>query len=217
VLGDVAAAEMLMPVDSGYALALLRDSLFQSRAQGFFLPPDFYVDRRLFTHDALHPEAYLPRFKVEYLEGIVEKIPAFIAAGSELLDSPALEGWLLSEPAVYDAAEQLEKLAATEDGITESMLEAELALFCSQLIIPRRGELIKRLLLTADYMQQIDSNDSLIQQTLATALSLVGGFLPESRHPFIRRLILDSIETARQALADGYDPRLEGVFDDDDE
>ncbi|OGT98163.1 MAG: hypothetical protein A2079_02155 [Geobacteraceae bacterium GWC2_48_7] len=217
VLGDVAAAEMLMPVDPGYALALLRDSLFQSRAQGFFLPPDFYVDRRLFTHDSLHPEAYLPRFKVEYLDGIVEKIPAFIAAGSELLDSPALEGWLLSEPAVYDAAEQLEKLAATEDGITESMLEAELALFCSQLIIPRRGELIKRLLLTADYMQQIDSNDSLIQQTLATALSLVGGFLPESRHPFIRRLILDSIETARQALADGYDPRLEGGFDDDDE
>jgi hypothetical protein len=170
-----------------------------------------------FAPDALHPEAYLPRFKVEYLEGIVEKIPGFIAAGSELLDSPALEGWLLSEPAVYDAAEQLEILAATEEGITESRLEAELSRFCNEMIIPRRGELIKRLLLAADYMQQIDSGDSLVQQTLATALSLVGGFLPEVRHPFVRRLLLDSIETARQALADGYDPRDEGGFDDDDE
>lgn len=217
VMGDVAAAEMLMPVDPGYALALLRDSLFQSRTKGFFLPPDFYVDRRLFAHDALLPEAYLPRFKVEYLEGIVEKIPAFIAAGSELLDSPALEGWLLSEPAVYDAAEQLEKFSATEESVDESRLEEVLADFCSRLIIPRRGELIKRLLLTADYMQQIDSDDSLVQQTLATALSLVGGFLPESRHPFIRRLMLDSIETARQALAGGHDPRLDGGFDDDNE
>lgn len=217
VLADIATAELLMPVDSGYALALLRDSLFQSQVRGFFLPPDFYVDRRLFAPDALHPEAYLPRFKVEYLEGIVEKIPGFIAAGSELLDSPALEGWLLSEPAVYDAAEQLEILAATEEGITESRLEAELSRFCNEMIIPRRGELIKRLLLAADYMQQIDSGDSLVQQTLATALSLVGGFLPEVRHPFVRRLLLDSIETARQALADGYDPRDEGGFDDDDE
>lgn len=217
VLADVAAAEMLMPVEPGYALALLRDSLFQSRTQGFFLPPDFYVDRRLFAPDALHPEAYLPRFRVEYLDGIVEKIPGYIAAGSELLDSPALEGWLLSEPAVYDAAEQLEKLAAAEGGITESGLEAELARFCEEMITPHRGELIKRLLLAADYMQQIDSDDSLVQQALATALSLVGGFLPESRHPFVRRLLLDSIETARQALADGYDPRLEGGFGDDDE
>jgi hypothetical protein len=70
----------------------LRDSLFQSSTQGFFLPPDFYVDRRFFSHEALHPEAYLPRFKVEYLDGIVEKIPAYIAAGSDLLDSPVLEG-----------------------------------------------------------------------------------------------------------------------------
>lgn len=217
VLGDVAAVETLMPVDSGYALALLRDSLFQSREQGFFLPPDFYVDRRFFVPDALHPEAYLPRFKVEYLDGIVEKIPGYIAAGSELLDSPALEGWLLSEPGIYEAAELLEKMAADGDGITENKLEAELTRLCAEMIIPRRGELIKRLLLAADYMQQIDSDDGLIQQTLAIALSLVGGFLPESRHPFVRRLLLDSIETARQALAEGYDPRLEGGFDDDEE
>jgi hypothetical protein len=84
------------------------------------------------------------------------------------------------------------------------------------LIIPRRAEIIKRLLLTADYLQQIDSDQAAIQQALATALSLVGGCLPDCRHPFIRRLLLDSIDAARQTLVEGYDPRLEEGFDDDE-
>jgi hypothetical protein len=85
------------------------------------------------------------------------------------------------------------------------------------LIIPRRAEIIKRLLLTADYMQQINCEERVVQKALATALSLVGGFLPESRHPFIRRLVLDSVDAARQALSEGYDLRLDEGNDDDDD
>jgi hypothetical protein len=40
--------------------------------------------------------------------------------------------------------------------------------------------------------------------------------LPDCRHPFIRRLLLDSVDAARQTLEEGYDPRLEEEFDDDD-
>ena len=218
VLADVAAGELLEPVDAGYALALLRDALYHSREQGFYLPPDFYVDMRLFSPDALQPQAYVPRFSVAHLEGIVELIPGYVAASNELLDSVCLEGWLLSEPAVYDAADRLEELAQKfDDGvIAVDALETELELFCRELVTPRRAEIIKRLLLAADYMQQTGCEDMLVQQTLATALSLVGGFLPEVRHPFIRRLILDSIETARQAMADGYDLRLEEGYDDEE-
>lgn len=217
VLKEMAAGELLEPVDPGYALSLLRDALFRSREQGYFLPPDFYVDMRLFSPDSLRPEGYVPRFSLEHLEGIVEQIPAFVATSNELLDSPALEGWLLSEPATYDAAERLDALEnnAGADGLSEAELEAELVTSCAEVITPRRAEIIKRLLLSADYMQQINSGDHLVQQTLATALSLVGGFLPEARHPFIRRLLLDSIETARQALAEGYDLRLEEGYNDE--
>lgn len=215
VLREIAAGELLEPVEPGYALALLRDALFRSREQGYYLPPDFYVDMRLFSPDALRPEAYVPRFSLTHLEGIVERIPGYVAASNELLDSASLEGWLLSEPAVYDAAERLDLLEreAGEAGIPEGELEAELARFCAELITPRRAEIIKRLLLTADFMQQTGCDERTVQHTLATALSLVGGFLPEARHPFIRRLILDSIETARQALAEGYDLRLEEGYD----
>jgi hypothetical protein len=218
VLAEVTAGELLEPVDAAYALALLRDALFRSREQGYFLPPDFYVDMRLFNPDELRPEAYIPRFSLVHLDGIVERIPAYITNSNELLDNPGLEGWLLSEPAVYDVAERLDMLEKKSGGVgpSEAELEAELLAFCTDLIAPRRAEIVKRLLLTADYLQQTGCEETVVQHTLATALSLVGGFVPEVSHPFIRRLILDSIETARQALAEGYDLRLEEGYDDEE-
>ena len=218
ILREVASGELLVPVEPGYVMALLRDGLFRSREQGHYLPPDLYVDMRLFAPDSLKPEAYIPRFNLAHLEGIVERIPGYVACSNELLDHPALEGWLLSEPSVYDAAERLNELEKQheEDGIPESELEAGLAGFCAEMISPRRAELVKRLLLTADYMQQTGADEKTVQHTLATALSLVGGFLPETSHPFIRRLILDSIETARQAMAEGYDLRMDEGYDDEE-
>lgn len=218
VLREVTAGELLDPVEESYALALLRDALSTSRKQGFYLPPDFYVDMRLFASDSLRSEAYIPRFSLVHLEGIVERIPAYIVGSGELLDTPALEGWLLSEPAMYDAAERLASLEknAPNGRIPDDQLEAELSDFCARQIVPRRAEIVKRLLLTADFLQQTGAEEQLVQHTLATALSLVGGFVPEARHPFIRRLIMDSIETARQALADGYDLRLEEGYDDEE-
>lgn len=218
ILKDVAGGELLMPVDSPYALAALRDALYLSREGGFYLPPDFYVDMRLFRPDTLKPEAYIPRFKLKYIEDIVDKIPGYVATANELLDEPGLEGWVLTETALYDVADRFSALEADggPDSVSPDALEKEIALCCDALIAPRRAEIIKRLLLTADYLQQIESDESAVQKTLATALSLVGNFLPDSRHPFVRRLILDSVDAARQTLAEGYDPRLEEGFDDDD-
>jgi hypothetical protein len=219
ILKDVISGELLQTTDPAYAIAILRDALHHSREQGFYLPPDFYVDMRLFRADSLKPEAYIPRFSLVHLDGIVEKIPAYVTGSNELLDDPCLEGWILSEPAVYDAADRFVSLEGDRgaDSVTAAALEAEISRFCDDLIIPRRAEIIKRLLLTADYMQQTGNGEQSIQKALATALSLVGGFLPESRHPFIRRLVLDSIDTARQALSEGYDVRRDEGYNDDDE
>ena len=214
VLKEVASGELLLPVEPGFALAILRDALHHSREQGFYLPPDFYVDMRLFRPDALKPEAYLPRFGLTHLDNIVEKIPGYVTGSNELLDDPGLDGWILSEAAVYDAAD---RFIALGDDVTDEALEAEISRFCDELIIPRRAEIVKRLLLTADYLQQTGSDEQAIQKVLATALSLVGGFLPDCRHPFIRRLVLDSVDTARQALSEGYDLRLDESYDDNDD
>ena len=219
ILKDVAGGEMLTPVEHDYALASLRDALYLSREGGFYLPPDFYVDMRLFRPDSLRPEAYIPRFKLKHLEDIVEKIPGYVASSNDLLDEPGLEGWVLTETALYDVADRFSALEAVggPEAVTPDALEKEISRCCDELIVPRRAEIIKRLLLTADYLQQLDGDESTVQKTLATALSLVGGFLPDCRHPFVRRLLLDSVDAARQTLAEGYDPRLEEGYDDDDE
>jgi hypothetical protein len=217
ILKDVADGEMLMPVEHDYALASLRDALHRSREGGFYLPPDFYVDMRLFRQDSLKPEAYIPRFKLKHLEDIVEKIPAHVATSNELLDQPGLEGWVLTETSLYDAADRFNAMeAAGIDTVMPEDVEREITRCCEELIVPRRADIIKRMMLTADYLQQIDGNEAAVQQTLATALSLVGGLLPDCRHPFIRRLLLDSVDAARQTLAEGYDPRLEEGYEDDD-
>ena len=219
ILKDVAGGEMLTPVAADYALASLRDALHRSRDGGFYLPPDFYVDMRLFRPDALKPEAYVPRFKLKHLEDIVEKIPSYVTTSNELLDQPGLEGWLLTESTLYDVADRFNILEATSETADAAMeaLEKEISLCCDELIVPRRADIIKRLMLAADYLQQTGSDEIAVQKTLATALSLVGGFLPDCRHPFIRRLLLDSVDAARQTLAEGYDPRLEEGYDDDDD
>lgn len=219
ILKDVAGGEMLSAVGDGYALASLRDALHRSREGGFYLPPDFYVDMRMFRPDVLKPEAYIPRFKLKHLEDIVEKIPGYVASSNDLLDEPGLEGWVLTESALYDAAERFNALeTVNETGkISDELLEKEISHCCDELIVPRRADIIKRLLLIADYLQEIESDDSSVQKILATALSLVGGFLPDCRHPFVRRLLIDSVDAARQTLAEGYDPRLEECYDDYDD
>lgn len=217
LLKEVASGSQLFPVDLEYAISILQDSLYCSREKGTYLPPDFYVDMRLFRPDFLKPKAYVPRFNISHLEGIIEKIPAYVATSNELLGEIGLEGWIISEPALYDSAEKLLALEAdnSSDTVALEALETEIVRFCAEDIFPRRGDIIKRLLLAADFMFQVGSSDTVVQQTVATALSLVGGLLPEGRHPFIRQLVFDSIDTARQALAQGYDPRLEEDFDDD--
>jgi hypothetical protein len=218
ILKDVAGGEMLMPVEHDYALASLRDALHRSREGGFYLPPDFYVDMRLFRPDSLKPEAYIPRFKLKHLEDIVDKIPGFVATSNDLFDQPGLEGWVLTEAALYDAADRYNALEAADGtgSVPPAALEIEISRCCEELIVPRRADMIKRLLLTADYLQQSEGDERVVQSTLATALSLVGCFLPDNRHPFIRRLLLDSLDAARQTLAEGYDPRLEEGYDDDE-
>lgn len=219
ILNDVSGGEMLTPVKPQYALASLRDALHLTKEAGFFLPPDFYVDMRLFRPDSLKPEAYIPRFKIKYLDNIVEKIPGFVATSNDLFDEPGLEGWVLTETYLYDVADRFSELEGDggPDAVSKEAIEKEIFRCTEELIVPRRAEIIKRLLLVADYLQQIEENEIAVQKTLATALSLVGGFLPDSRHPFIRRLLLDSIDAARQTLAEGYDPRLEEDEEDDDD
>ena len=214
-LDEVNAEEGMFPIEASYALLLLKDALHQSRELNFYLPPDLYASRYLFGSEDLRPETYLPGFPVELLDGLLDRLPSLLAGCDELLDEPFFEGWMFTEPLAYELAEPL---GQTPLGLASPETQ-QLALerFCTELLEPDKPALLRRLLLVADYMQRLNCHKRLIQKTLALGLSLSGSGKQMLQHPFTRRLAFDSIEMARQALVEGFDPRQRRGFEEDED
>lgn len=212
-LDEINAEEGLFDVTLPYAVNVLRDALLQSNEKGFYLPPDLYASRFLFEDTDLRPASYLPGFPVELLDGLLERTASLLAGCEELLDEPFFEGWLFTDPLIYELAEGLGDIPLGSCSIEAQHLVFER--FCAELIDPDKSALLRHLLLTADFMLQTDSPQRSVQKVMALGLSLAGTALPLYHHPFIRRLAFDSIEVARQALAEGYDPRRNLVQNDD--
>lgn len=213
-LDEVNADEGMFPVGAAYLVNLLKDATQQSIEQNFYLPPDLYAGRHLLGPLDLRPEQYLPSFPAELLDGLVERLASHLAESEALLEEPFFEGWLYSDQLVYELAES----AGPGELLTRAPDEQEpfLERFCTELIEPHKLGVLRRLLLNADLMQQCGAAPELVQRVLAVALSLVGAPIPLMRHPFIRRLALDSIEMARQSLDEGFDPRRQQPYDDEE-
>lgn len=214
-LDEVNAEEGLYPVSFGYAVHLIRDAWKQSIERNYYLPPDLYANRYLFGEADLRPASYLPGFPVELLDGLFERMASLLSGCEELLEDACFEGWLFTDPLVYELAETLGDLPF--DRCSAEVQQSLFERFCAELLEPDKGALLRRLLLTADFMLQIECRNRLVQKVLALGLSMASSALPLSLHPFIRRLAFDSIEMARQSLAEGVDPRKNLVYDDDEE
>jgi len=215
-LDEVNADEGMFPVGLPYLVSLLKDATQQSIEQNFYLPPDLYAGRHLLGAVDLRPEQYLPSFEAELLDGLVERLASHLAESEKLLEEPFFEGWIYSDPLVYELAEALGRDGEPLLNRAPDQQEPFLERFCSELIEPNKLGLLRRLLLSADLMQQCGADPELVQRVLAVSLSLVGAPLPLMRHPFVRRLALDSIELARQSLDEGFDPRRQQQFDDEE-
>ncbi|CAH2029830.1 hypothetical protein [Trichlorobacter ammonificans] len=204
-LDDVNAEEGMFPIDAAYGLRLLRDAVMRSIEHNYYLPPDLYASRHLFGDNDLRPRVYLPSFDPALLSGLTSRLASYLANSETLLDEPFFEGWLLHGPTVYTIAESMgsEGLEGGSPDEQHPFVER----FCAEIIEPDRAGIVRRLLLIADFIQQVGCYQALVQRTLAVSLSLAGGPLPLARHPFIRRLALDSLEMARRSLAEGIDPR----------
>lgn len=214
-LDEVNAEEGMFPIDFSYGVKLLRDALLRSIEHNYYLPPDFYASRYLFGHDIdLRPYGYLPSFDATLLDKLTERLAFHLVNSETLLDEPFFEGWLFYAPAVYAIAESLGETVLETCSPDEQNPFVER--FCTEIIEPDKSGIVRRLLLMADFMQQTGCKSGIIQRTLAVSLSLAGAPLPLARHPFIRRLALDSITMAAQSLAEGVDPRKQAGFDDEE-
>ncbi len=219
LLQEIGEEERLLPVAPEYALHLMADALFLNREQELELPPEYFVRSAMFGDQGLLPLLRIPNFDRYDLERITAT-PRRLTESSLLLDDPFFCDWFLATPAVYDLAEEWGKIVAVADKHERehaARAKGIIERFCRELITPDLDTITRRLFLTADLMQETGEGAEQVERTLAVALSISGSRLPAHAHPFLRRLALESLEAAREALAEGYDLRNEPYLDDFDE
>jgi hypothetical protein len=212
-LAETGSGDALVEVTHDYLLALVRDAVFRNGELGTFLPADFYVWRG-FAAGEIVPHPYEPEFVGHDLHALADA-DLLIAGSAALLDEDFFADWGVTCGRVWDYAEEwiaLEKPAGS--GVLSLRMASLLERFCKELLAPETERIRRRLLLTADLMQNTGIERQLVEMTLAAAVSLdAPRFL--RHHPFLRRLALESMEMAREALAEGYDPRLNSCDEDE--
>ncbi len=215
-LAETGCEEEMVEVAPDYAMALVRDAVYRSGESGAFLPAEFYLLRRWFTPEEIAPEPYKPAFSGYDLDALA--LSARLIAGSAtLLDEDFFVGWGVAKGRVCDYAEQWIELEKTADNRNLAReMESLLEKFCGELLLPHMERIRRRLFLTADLMQKSGKERDLVEITLAAAVSLGAPRLRGRLHPFLKRLALESMDLAREALAEGYDLRL-CCSDEDDE
>lgn len=201
------ADEGMQAVTPGYAILLVRDALYRCGQRGSLLPADLYLRRSMFGADELAPALYRPEFREYDLTRLAAET-ALVEAGGELLDEPVFLGWYINDARTYDYADEWRSLAE-RDGHepTERQAEDLLERFCGEIYPARSEELQRRLFLTADLLRQTGESRRVVELVLAAAASLAAWRRSHHDHPFLRRLALESIAVAREALAEGYDLR----------
>jgi hypothetical protein len=204
---EAAVEESLLEISSDYAYLLLRDALYLNDEKGFPIPPEFYVWRRILQTGEMAPEPFIPDFSTFNLDDIAASTFLF-ETGDTLLEEDCFAGWLPATGRVFDIAEELVELQENETpGLSEKSLTALLKQFMQEVIFPEKNRIARRLFLVADLMQRTGKEHVLIERTLSAVLNLLNEDIPYLKNPFLRRLALDSLSFARDALAEGYDPR----------
>jgi hypothetical protein len=217
LFSEAVVEESLLKISVDYAHVLLRDAQYLNNEKGFPVPPEFYVWRRILQTCDMAPEPFIPEFTSFKFDEIVASTFLF-ETGDTLLDEDCFAGWFPSTGRVFDIADELVELQENEtSGLSEKSLAVLLKQFMLEVITPEKNRIARRLFLIADLMLKTGKERELIERILAAALHLINEDVPYLENPFLRRFALDSLSFARDALADGYDPRQNELEWGDDE
>ncbi|KAF0218402.1 MAG: hypothetical protein FD174_3019 [Geobacteraceae bacterium] len=216
-LAEICSEEGMVEITPDYTMLLIRDSLYRSRQNFTQLPPEFYVRRGILRGENITPAPYIPEF-TEYDPKDLAVSSRRVAESSALFDDEYFAGWFMANARVYDFAEEWNELEkADNDNAQVEGVESILARFCRELIVPETERIRERLLLTADLMRQTGREKGVMEKTLAAAHSIGSAQAPDLFHPFLKRFAFESIDMAREALAEGYDLRQHPFGEDDDD
>ncbi|GAB7025203.1 HEAT repeat domain-containing protein [Geotalea toluenoxydans] len=202
-LTELHGEEEVVPVEADYALCLMQDALYRNRETGTELPAEFYVRSGMFSRGQLVPTIYEPP-----LQPTKAKVRLTNDCLDEIADDDFFSCWFMTDSSVYGYAAEWRDLQLRCSGreLTRG-LELILARFCQELFPHLVERIHRRLLLVADLMRRVGRDPRLAEKTAALAGNVAEFKLPYHFHPFLRRLALESMDMAREALEEGFDTR----------
>lgn len=189
-----------------YALALIGDALFFNYTRDIPIPYQFYFWKHLLEQNCyLKCEPYCPEFSGYDLESI-EKDEDYFKNTFDLFNYSFFSDWFVAEPRVYDYAEEnRSKRGYVIKKMTHQKAEKLFSKFTQEIVEPN-VDMIKRMLkLSADFLDKAGQTE-VAKTTLCALLNMDKN--PLYYHPFIQRMVIESIKVALNNMKNGFDMRV---------
>ena len=195
-------------VDYDYALTLIRDALFGNKEIEGPIPTEFHLWKRVLGDADIAPEKYVPKFDSVDLEAL-RSDTELLEEAHDLHDLEEFANWLEQSPKTHEYYEKLDELMGRYSGRTlDRKIDILLKGYAREVFEPQRDFIRRNLELSADFLFRQPDRELDAQIALAAALNLESD-LPLHKHPFIERMMEDSLEMAEISLL----PGLEELFD----
>ncbi|MGB9812030.1 MAG: HEAT repeat domain-containing protein [Thermovenabulum sp.] len=211
---DLAKTTVIVETSGEYALKLLQDALHNNYKSDNPLPYQFYfwqglIEESLSTE--IVPTPYEPDFS-DYDKNEIKFDHNYLIKTFDLLSYPIFEDWFFSEPQVYDYAEEYKsKKGFFIKKLTLDKTEKLFAKFTEEVVLPRINLLKRMLELSADFLKLLDEKE-LVKVVLSALYNL--DMEPLYYHPFVQRIIIESLKVALTNMKNGFDMRSNpDVFD----
>ncbi|HHW02403.1 MAG TPA: HEAT repeat domain-containing protein [Thermoanaerobacterales bacterium] len=203
---DLAKTTLIAECNMEYAVALIKDALFLNQEKGIEIPYQFFFWKHLLEQNYnLKPKSYKPSFEKYDLEEIASNNEYFKST-FDLFNYRLFDDWFIAEPRVYDYAEENKsKKGYTIKKMTAQRAEKLFSKFTQELIEPQ-VHVIKRMMeLSADFLDRSGQKE-LAKVALSALLHM--NIRPLYYHPFIQRMIIESIRVALNNMKNGFDMRV---------
>lgn len=202
---------MLVETDYDYAMSLVLEAENISNTQEQELP-DEYVSRKEFFELNQAQVVESPVYSVLDAENLKNQ-PYFLRTSEELFQNDAFLSWLLP---VNEMGEYAQEILDQEDSVLElsPQFQHERKEEVYQKVIDTdfREDAVKRLqkrleIMSYIFLQQDNEEDAKRALTAALAFEDTSGAALKD-HPFLRKLIQESVQLAQNVVEDGYDPEM---------
>ncbi len=205
-INDLEKTTVVVEEDMDYALTLIRDALYHNYQRNAEIPYQFFFWKYILEQSYnLKPYKYKPVFPGYSMKEIAIDEELFKKT-FDLFSYNIFDDWFVAEPRVYDYAEQNKsKKGYLLKKMTHQKTEKLFSEFTKELIEPQRNVLRRMLELTADFSAR-SKNEELTKTVLCAYVHM--DIEPLHYHPFIQRMVIESIRVALNNMKNGFDMRI---------